>query len=64
MRKLRIIVSIDGGGIRGILPLMILSEINQLIVRKRLCRNINECIDLSAGTSTGAIISAALMLKE
>lgn len=64
MRRLRIIVSIDGGGIRGILPLMVLSEINQLTVRNRLCRNINECIDLSAGTSTGAIISAALMLKN
>lgn len=64
MRRLRIIVSIDGGGIRGILPLMVLSEINQMVVRKRLCRNINECMDLSAGTSTGAIISAALMLKK
>lgn len=64
MRKLRIIVSIDGGGIRGILPLMVLSEINQLVVRKRLFRNINESMDLSAGTSTGAIISAALMLKN
>ena len=64
MRKLRIIISIDGGGIRGILPLMVLSEINQLVVRNRLCRNINECMDLSAGTSTGAIISAALMLKN
>jgi patatin-like phospholipase/acyl hydrolase len=64
MRRLRIIISIDGGGIRGILPLMILSEINQLVVRKRLCRNLNECIDLSAGTSTGAIISAAMMLKN
>lgn len=64
MRRLRIIVSIDGGGIRGILPLMVLSEINQLVVRNRLCRNINECMDLSAGTSTGAIISAALMLKN
>lgn len=64
MRRLRIIVSIDGGGIRGILPLMVLSEINQLVVRNRLCRNINECIGLSAGTSTGAIISAALMLKN
>lgn len=64
MRRLRIIISIDGGGIRGILPLMILSEINQMVVRKRLCRNINECMDLSAGTSTGAIISAALMLKN
>lgn len=64
MRRLRVIVSIDGGGIRGILPLMVLSEINQLTVRNRLCRNINECMDLSAGTSTGAIISAALMLKN
>lgn len=64
MRNLRIVVSIDGGGIRGILPLMVLSEINQLVVRNRLCRNINECMDLSAGTSTGAIIAAALMLKN
>ncbi|MDX1651803.1 MAG: patatin-like phospholipase family protein [Brumimicrobium sp.] len=64
MNKLRIILSIDGGGIRGVLPLMILSELNRRVVRNRLCRNINECIDLSAGTSTGAIISAAMMLKN
>lgn len=64
MRKLRIVISIDGGGIRGILPLMILSEINQLTVRNRLCRNINEAISLSSGTSTGAIIAAAMMLKK
>jgi len=49
------ILSIDGGGIRGIIPLCILREI-ELQTKKLPC----ELFDFVAGTSTGAIISGAL----
>ena len=63
MKKRRLIVSIDGGGIRGILPLMLLSQLNRLIIKERLGSCINDKIDFAAGTSTGAIIAASMLLK-
>lgn len=63
-RKLKVIVSIDGGGIRGVLPLMILNHIDALIKQNNLGENLCSNIDLIAGTSTGAIISAGLIVKE
>lgn len=57
MRR-RIILSIDGGGIRGLIPIAILKRLNDLS-KYQLQQN----IDLYAGTSTGALIGAALMLK-
>lgn len=43
------VISIDGGGIRGIIPAMVLAEIES-----RTGRPIAELFDLIAGTSTGA----------
>lgn len=63
-RKLKIIVSIDGGGIRGVLPLLILDHINKLIKDHGLGEDLSANIDLIAGTSTGAIISAGLIVKK
>jgi len=63
-RKLKVIVSIDGGGIRGVLPLLILNHIDALIKANDLGDNLCSTIDLIAGTSTGAIISAGLIVKE
>jgi predicted acylesterase/phospholipase RssA len=54
MKKL---LSIDGGGIRGIIPAMILAEIEQ-----RTNKPAATLFDLMAGTSTGGIISLALSL--
>jgi hypothetical protein len=51
------VISLDGGGIRGILPAMILCEIE-----KRLASPLVYCVDAFAGTSTGAIIAAGLSL--
>lgn len=50
------VLSIDGGGIRGIIPALVLAEIER---RTGLpaCR----LFDLVAGTSTGAILSAAIV---
>lgn len=53
------ILSIDGGGIRGIIPAMILSEIEQ-----KTNKPISQIFDLMAGTSTGGIIVAGLGKKS
>ena len=49
------ILSIDGGGIRGIIPALILAQIE-----KRTKRKISEMFDLIAGTSTGGILALCL----
>lgn len=49
------ILSIDGGGIRGILPARVLQHIEEAAGRK-----INEIFDLIAGTSTGGILGCGL----
>ncbi|MBW4564283.1 MAG: patatin-like phospholipase family protein [Mojavia pulchra JT2-VF2] len=49
------VLSIDGGGIRGIIPAIILDEIEKR-TKKPTC----QLFDLIAGTSTGGILAAAL----
>ncbi len=49
------VLSIDGGGIRGIIPALVLAE-----VEARTGRRIAELVDLVAGTSTGGILACAL----
>jgi patatin-like phospholipase/acyl hydrolase len=49
------ILSIDGGGIRGLIPALVLAEIEQ-----RTGRPISSLFDLVAGTSTGAILACGL----
>ena len=49
------VLSIDGGGIRGIIPAMLLAEIEG-----RTGRRIAEMFDLVAGTSTGGILALGL----
>ena len=49
------ILSIDGGGIRGIIPASTLVALEQ-----QLGKPVRECFDFVAGTSTGALISAAV----
>ncbi|MBK8983022.1 MAG: patatin-like phospholipase family protein [Ignavibacteria bacterium] len=49
------ILTIDGGGIRGVLPARILHEIE-----KRTKKPIAELFDLIAGTSTGGILALCL----
>lgn len=64
MRDLKVILSIDGGGIRGILSLIVLDHINKLLIENGIGSSINKKASLLAGTSTGAVISAALMLEK
>jgi hypothetical protein len=49
------VLQIDGGGIRGIIPAIILSYLEEKC-GKPLC----QCFDLITGTSTGAIIGGAI----
>ncbi|MET1755690.1 CBASS cGAMP-activated phospholipase [Novosphingobium sp. RD2P27] len=51
------ILSIDGGGIRGVFPAAYLAEIEQRFLEGR---SIASCFDMVAGTSTGGIIALAL----
>ncbi len=51
------ILTIDGGGVRGIYPAMILHKIE-----KELSIDIREYFDLIVGTSTGAIVAAAVAI--
>ena len=49
------VLSIDGGGIRGIIPAIILAEIE-----KRTKKPVSELFELIAGTSTGGILALGL----
>ena len=58
MKKFRIL-SIDGGGLRGVVPLTILKKIEEMTGKP-----IWESFDLIAGTSTGGLIASALTMPE
>src|SRR3954462_16126 len=49
------VLTIDGGGIRGIIPALVLAELEE-----RTGRRTAELFDLIAGTSTGGILAPAL----
>lgn len=53
------ILSIDGGGVRGMIPARILAEIEE-----RTGKKISELFDLIVGTSTGGIIACGLAKNE
>jgi predicted acylesterase/phospholipase RssA len=53
------VLAIDGGGIRGLIPALVLAEIE-----RRCDRPMSQLVDLVAGTSTGAIIACALTRPE
>jgi hypothetical protein len=49
------VLCIDGGGIRGLIPALVLAEIE-----RRTGRRIADMVDLVAGTSTGGILACGL----
>lgn len=65
MSKVRIL-SIDGGGIRGIIPGVILSEIETRIQEQEKNKNarLADYVDLVAGTSTGGILACGLLIPN
>lgn len=66
------VLSIDGGGLRGIIPATILDRIEQLIGERLKAKGkadttdlaIQDYFDAFAGTSTGSIISAGLLIPN
>jgi patatin-like phospholipase/acyl hydrolase len=60
----RIVLSIDGGGIRGIIPLVMLDHIEANFRAIGLPMVIPDIVDYFVGSSTGTVISGALMLKD
>ncbi len=60
------ILSIDGGGIRGVLPAAILAHIEKRIAQETNNPNlaIADCFDLLAGTSAGGILVALYLTPE
>lgn len=55
----RTILSIDGGGIRGIIPAMVLT-----VIERRTGKAIAELFHLIAGTSTGGILAVGLTVPD
>jgi patatin-like phospholipase/acyl hydrolase len=53
------VLSIDGGGIRGIIPALVLTELE-----RRSDRRVFELFDLIAGTSTGGILACTLCAPD
>src|SRR5579864_9191015 len=53
------VLALDGGGIRGVIPAMVLSEIEG-----RCGRPIATMFDLIAGTSTGGILALGLTTPD
>lgn len=64
-QKVRVL-SIDGGGIRGIIPTKILMRVEELLqaYSKNPHAKIGDYFDLIAGTSTGGIITALSLCPE
>ncbi|HMG67495.1 MAG TPA: patatin-like phospholipase family protein [Chitinophagaceae bacterium] len=62
MKKIRIL-SIDGGGIRGIIPGTILAEFEKILQRhSNSTKKIGDYFDMIAGTSTGGILACIYLM--
>ena len=62
-KKVRIL-SIDGGGIRGIIPATIIKYAEEYLKKKRPKTTIADHFDLIAGTSTGGILTGIYLTPE
>ena len=58
------ILSIDGGGIRGLIPALVLQELEDRLRECTKGRPLSSIFDLVAGTSTGAFITIGLSLPK
>lgn len=59
-QKKRFILSIDGGGVRGLIPLRILEALESRLSLMGVGAPMHRIFDLMAGTSTGGLIAAGL----
>ncbi len=60
----RFILAIDGGGVRGIVPAVILSKLSRLLKENGDEKPLYSHFDLIAGTSTGGLLSLALSADD
>ena len=55
----KLILSLDGGGIRGAATTQFLARVDKALTQKHQ-KSVRDCVDFYAGTSTGSIIALAL----
>jgi patatin-like phospholipase/acyl hydrolase len=58
--RMKTVLSIDGGGIRGLVPAVILARLEEALTARGLTSALERHFDLICGTSTGGIIAAGL----
>lgn len=63
-KQKRFILSIDGGGIRGLVQARILMALGDALAARGDVRPLHKVFDLIAGTSTGGILAAGLALLQ
>lgn len=64
MKKIRIL-SVDGGGIRGVIPGTILAQLEKILQRMDSTnRKIGDYFDMIAGTSTGGILCCLYLMPD
>lgn len=56
------ILSIDGGGIRGLIPAKVLAQLEEDLEKEFPGKKLHEHFDLICGTSTGSILAIAIAL--
>ncbi|ACK71088.1 Patatin [Gloeothece citriformis PCC 7424] len=56
------LLSIDGGGIRGIIAAEVLVAIEKALKENKQCERLSDYFDFISGTSTGSIIAAGLAI--
>ncbi|GJL95354.1 MAG: patatin [Hyphococcus sp.] len=61
---MRHILSIDGGGVRGLVATIVLDALDGEFKAAGKSCSVSECFDLIAGTSSGSLIAAALALPS
>ena len=59
-KKKKFVLSIDGGGVRGLIPVRILESIESRLAHRGISVPMHQLFDLMCGTSTGGLITAAL----
>ena len=61
MTKTTYVLSLDGGGVRGIFSAAFLQVLEEYLIERKVCKDkLQEVFSLFVGTSTGAIIAACL----
>lgn len=58
------ILAIDGGGIRGLIPALVLARLEELIAERDPGATLASSFDLIAGTSTGGLIALGLTTPD